>query len=316
MEAQDVEPHATEISILESLPEQVPVGVSGTLTVALECEVAEAAQDLRIELRDTGGDTLSVAELAPDEESGQFTAVLSFSFPKSVGEHNWVVVFPEQGVDGARLASSQAFLSFSTRPHRIALSAWDLPAPATAEERYTIKVGAKCLDGCDLSGQELSLHGDAGKASFASTTLGDEPWAGTSALLWEEMDISAPAEEGETDWSIQMDTSEVDLPHEAVPAPVRFRVAPRASQSVQVRVVNAETHDPVSAAQVRIGPYRGKTDGNGIATVQVACGDHPLTVWKPAFETPRLEIHVDGDTSINIELTEIPVEDEDALWGP
>ena len=75
--------------------------------------------------------------------------------------------------------------------HETSLAVWDLASPVKTGRRATLKVGAACSCGCDLTGTAVAIHTEAGRP-VGSGTLGAAPWPGTSALYWTELDFAAP----------------------------------------------------------------------------------------------------------------------------
>jgi hypothetical protein len=89
-----------------------------------------------------------------------------------------------------------------TVAHHIGLAIWDLASPVVTGRRATFKVGVSCSCGCDLSGTGIDVQ-DTTQTKIATAVLGPEPWSGTRALYWTELDVPAPDTEGEHAWSVR-----------------------------------------------------------------------------------------------------------------
>lgn len=307
--------HPATLHFPDPLPDRIPAGTEQSLQVALSCETADLPDGLTIWLKDERGRQVALAPLRPDPESGEFRAELTFRAPADIGQHDWMAVFPALEGERLRIDSAELPLTFATRAHRVALTVWQLPSPALAGESCRIRVGGKCLDGCDLSGQSVHLLDDAG-AARGETRLGKECWPGTSSLYWAELDMTPPETEGDVIWAARLDASGCALPHEAPDAAVRFRVVPKGRHKVTVCLRDRESGSPVPEVGLRIGPYRGKTDALGNTTLGVAPGTYKLSIWKPGYEPEARELEVEGDLEIEIDAIAIPEEDPDAMWGP
>ena len=62
-----------------------------------------------------------------------------------------------------------------------------------AGERFAVSVGARCSDGCDLRGRELSIYDQQG-ALVGTVKLGHDVWPGTEALYFAKVETRAPLE--------------------------------------------------------------------------------------------------------------------------
>jgi hypothetical protein len=195
--------------------------------------------------------------------------------------------------------------------HRTSLAVWDIPAAVAAGERFTVKTGAKSSSGCVLGGCRIEvLAGDG--AVVASGLLGAEPWHGTDALYWSEIELCAPSAPGLASLTVRFDAAPLDAPHGGAAQPFCVAVVPPAEHVLTVTV--AADDGPVADAIVRAGPIRVTTDAEGCARLHLAKGRHELAVWKTGYETEPVPLTIDSDAAVRIEARVLPEENPDAIW--
>jgi hypothetical protein len=184
-------------------------------------------------------------------------------------------------------------------PHETSLAVWDLATPVVAGRRATLKVGAACSGGCDLTGTAIALHTETGR-QVGSGTLGPAPWPGTSALYWTELDVAAPDTAGTCSWTLQ--TTAAEPPHEHVASPFRFIAVNPPEHRVTLKVVEKHTGAPVDAVELRLGIFRAATNEAGVAQVEVPGGAYDVTAWKIGYEILSSTADVAGDIRIQLEV--------------
>src|ERR1044071_3256277 len=79
--------------------------------------------------------------------------------------------------------------------HATNVAAWDIPSAIAAGDRFRMKVGIKCEQGCDLANGAFEIRDHEG-ALAATGTLPGEIWPGTTGLYVSEVELVAPAAEG------------------------------------------------------------------------------------------------------------------------
>src|SRR5687768_14045861 len=95
--------------------------------------------------------------------------------------------------------------------HHISLAVWDVESPIIVGRRSTMKIGARCSEGCALAGVvELRNEQDV---LIGSSSLGLEPWSGTTALYWSELHFEAPPTEGSHMWMAVLRPGALELSH-------------------------------------------------------------------------------------------------------
>ena len=180
------------------------------------------------------------------------------------------------------------------------LTVWDVPSAIAAGERFKFAVGARCPEGGDLSGHELSIFDHEG--SLAGTVqLGHDVCPGTEALYFAEVEVQAPLEAGSHRW-------EAKIGDDSLPLVVRVVTAPECE--VTVKAVDRETQAPIEGARVVMHPYRAVTDENGIAKVRVAKGQYDILVSGLHYTAACISVEVTADMITSAEL------DADQPWAP
>ena len=190
-------------------------------------------------------------------------------------------------------------------PHEISLAVWDLESPLVVTQSSKMKVGARCSQGCALTGQEIIVS-EAAQMAAGTNNLGSEPWQGTNALYWAEVDFTAPSTEGRFDWEVALTASGLELPHTTASSHFSFITVPPPEHRVTVRVVEKTTAVPIEEADVRLGMYRGRTGEAGLANVELPKGSYEVVVYKLGYQAPPRAVEVTSDVSIQIEIEHDP----------
>ena len=190
-------------------------------------------------------------------------------------------------------------------PHEISLAVWDLESPLVMSHSSKIKLGAKCSEGCPLTGQEIIVRDEA-QMAVGTNKLGSEPWPGTSALYWTEVDLTAPSAEGRFDWEVTLTASGLELPHSTASSHFSFITVPAPEHCVTVKVVEKSTETPIDNAEVRLGVYRGRTGQSGLANVELPKGTYDVVVYKLGYQAPPRAVEVTANVNVQIEIEPEP----------
>lgn len=196
--------------------------------------------------------------------------------------------------------------------HETTLAVWDLQSPLIVSRQATVKVGAKCSAGCEITGRNIEICNDAG-ARIGSATLGSTPLAGTSALYWTEVQFIAPDAEGPCAWTVRFSEDDSTPQHREASSRFRFVTVKPPEHCVTVEVMAKDSETVLTDVEIRLGFYRGTTDGTGMAKVDVPKGSYELNVWKSGFEHLSRGIEVAGDVTLQLQLIAAP-EPEDEYW--
>ena len=180
------------------------------------------------------------------------------------------------------------------------LAVWDVPMPAVAGQRFAIKAGAKGA----ATGAQVEVR-DAAGAVVASGVLGDKVWPGTEALMWLALDMPAPAGTEAARYTVQCDGAETWF---------SVAVATKPEHTVTVQVTEQDSKEALDGVEIRLGPFHGRTDKAGRATLRVCKGAFQLQLWRTAHISQPTPIDVSGDISLALTMLHVPEEHPDARW--
>lgn len=305
MDAAGVHLGRASLRLVEPVPAEPPVGAKLVLKVEASCAAGGDLRGARINV--LAAEEILASGLLGEFRDGGNAGELVVTAPERLGEFTCRLVFPRQEVGGTAYQESSLALAFRARAHQTSLAVWDIPTPVRAGARFRIKVGAKSSGDCALAGAKVRIH-DASGAEAGRGILGDAPLAGTSALYFAEIELTAPAREGQFSWTAGFAAEEAAMPHLGASAAFSFVVVKAPRHRLAVRVVEAQSAAPVDDAQLGLGPYRAATDANGLAQIEAAAGRYELTVWKAEFEAPPVMLEIDKDAAVTVELTPLPKE--------
>jgi len=193
--------------------------------------------------------------------------------------------------------------------------------PATIErgEKFSVKLGVKCSAECRPDGWTVEIRDQNGKER-ATATLSGEPWPGTSALYYAEVELSAPDAEGLHTWEAKAladgpadgadgpadgpdDPADgPDITHAEAIAPFGVRVVPMPECLLTVVAIDMESQTPVEGAKVSVHPYKTFTDERGVAEVRLPKGEYRLFVSGKKYFPFRSDGEMKTDITIRAEL--------------
>jgi len=191
-------------------------------------------------------------------------------------------------------------------PHPTYVVVWDVPTNVVVREKFTVKVGIKCSNGCSLASSPFGLYDHEG-AQVAVGTLPDEQWPDTVGLHVAEVELEAPASEGLYTWSVKRAQSDLEMPHAESSIEFGVRVVGRPECLVTIESVDKVTQAPLIGARVVMHPYRVVTDEHGVARVRVAKGNYQLFVSQTNYLTCGLPVDVAADMTTRVQLDLEPV---------
>jgi len=219
-------------------------------------------------------------------------------------------LFPLQDEEGEVHEESSTSFTFTVKGHATNMRIWDVPSSVAVGGNFGIKIGVECSSECSLAGQEVEVLDHTG-AGVATGTLGEEPWSGTTALYWAEIELTAPSAEGRYRWQVCFSEPDLEVPHGEASSTFAFAVAKQAECVVTVEVAAKDAETPIEKARVRLRPliYRGsqymaQTNEDGVARLEVPAGTYQLYVWSEEHEKVVPSLKVEGDLTIKAELSE------------
>ena len=197
------------------------------------------------------------------------------------------------------------------KPHETSLAIWDIRSPLIVNCQWKLKIGAKCMGGCELAGQEVGVHNEA-EEIIALGKLGTTPWPRTTGLYWTEVALTAPERKGTHLWIIRL-SANLEHPHTQATSNLSFVAAGSPEHSVAIEIVQKHTESRIGGAEIRLGIYRASTNEQGLATVHVSKGRYDLNAWKAGYELASRSLEVGENLTVRLELSP-GVEPEESYW--
>ena len=258
--------------------------------------------------------------LAESVELGEFdgetneTGEFMVKAPLRPGTYTWLAVCPAYATAGISREETSAPFSFTVKPHSTSVVVWDAPSTIECGEKFSVKLGVKCSSECRPDGWTVEVRDHDGKKQ-ATPTLSGEPWPGTAALYYTEVDLSAPDTEGLHAWEARAPVDGLDIPHAECIARFDVRVVPTPECLLTVVAIDMESQTPVKGAKVVVHPYRTFTDERGVAEVGVPEGEYRLFVSGKKYFPFRSDVEMKTDVTIRAELVlDLELSDAD-VWS-
>ncbi len=200
------------------------------------------------------------------------------------------------------------------KPHSTSVVVWDAPSTIECGEGFSVKLGVKCSSECRPDGWTVEVRDQDGEKR-ATSTLNGEPWPGTAALYYTELDLSAPDAEGLYTWEAKARVDGLDIPHAECVARFGVRVVPTPECLLTVVAIDMESQTPVEGAKVVVHPYSAFTDERGVAEVRVPKGEYRLFVSGKKYFPFRSDGEMKTDVTIRAELAlDLELSDAD-VWS-
>ncbi len=340
MAADEVAAHGQRRCTVDVSPGEVDADAELTLTVWVACPFGDDLTGQSVSIRDEDDNEVATAELAEPEDDEEdedrhdeadeaddddedaheeydYAADIVVKAPGKPGEHTYRAVLPAVEKNGVSHEETAAKFSFTVNAHAARLNVWGMASAIVAGERFKLKVGLKCSQGCKLAGKALTVVDHEG-AEVATATLVDEPWPGTTALYYAEVEVEAPGAVGDYKWELKSGAweaqSDSEFPHAAGAFPFGVKVVGAPDYEVTVEAFDAQKHTPIKGVHVLLHPYRALTDENGVAKVKVTKGTYKLHVSGFTYVAYQNTIDVAGDVTTRAELT-AAVDDEEDHYG-
>lgn len=191
------------------------------------------------------------------------------------------------------------------KAHEITLAIWDIPSPIAVSGRFAVKAGVRCSEGCPLNGQEILIRHPADTV-IGRGNLGAEPWPGTAALYWTDLNLVAPAAEGTHVWDVTFVSANSEPLHGLASSRFSFITVPPAEHSVEVKIVDKSTDTTVGDVDVRFGMYRCHVGESGLARVELPKGCYDLVVYKLGYQAHPRTVEISADATVEIEIQPEP----------
>ncbi|MCL2137679.1 MAG: hypothetical protein FWH40_09250 [Coriobacteriia bacterium] len=198
--------------------------------------------------------------------------------------------------------------SEATAAHSTSMAVWDVPDPVESQSVFTVRVGAKCSNGCSIARTLVSIF-DAGR-QLGSGYLGEAVFSDKLDLYWADIEVVAPVEAGHYQWEAVLSASEAESAASGEAAAVHLQATARfnvnvalaAEHSLTVTIVGQDTQEAPGRTRVILLPYRGYANENGVYTAKVAAGTYELLLVADRYDDFRATIDITGETEFRAEL--------------
>jgi hypothetical protein len=309
---EQVSSHLAVIEACEPVPSEAAVGAEITVPVTVTCPAGCELAGIPLVVTTPDG---SVLKLTPPEDyTGALAArAITLKVPPRVGAHVWRIAVEPHEVAGIRHAAGSMTFAITGLPQPTSLAVWGMPSPVVTGQSFAVKVGAKSAAGCDLRGCPIEIR-DETDTVMARGCLAEEPWQGTSALYWTELELKAPPVPGMVAWSVRFAAAELALPHDGASARFTVAIVEPPEHRLTVKVFDHATAAPIADALVRLGTYRGATDQSGLAEIMMPKGTFDLAIWKAGYEAPAQTVAIDADLTVEVPVAAMPEENPDTAW--
>ena len=300
--------HSTAIELCEPAPTEVAAGSELVLKLRVTCAAGCDLHGLPLTIKESDAATAASVDCHANE-SGEIALMV----PPKLGPQRFTVAFGPHEVADIRHEPCSLSVTVNAIPHGTSLAVWDIPSPIVKGERFAIKVGAKSAANAALKGLEIAIL-DKTDTVVARGRLRATPWPETTALYWDEIDLTAPSEEGLSKWSVRFAPEGLALPHDGTAAEFTTAIVEPPQHRLTVKVIEQQSKAPIEDVQIRLGAFRGATGPSGLAEVLMPKGHYDLQIWKAGYEAPARPVDINADLAVEIEATALPEEIPDAAW--
>ena len=299
---------------VEVSPSEVDAGADMTLKGKVSCSPAGDLRGKTLLIEDQDGALAESIELTEFDGETNETSEFVVKAPVRPGAYTWLAMCPAHAEAGTSHEETSAPFSFTVKPHSTRVVVWDAPSAIECGEKFSVKLGVKCSSECRPDDWAVEVRDHDGK-KHATATLSDDPWPGTAALYYTEVDLSAPDTEGLYAWEAKAQAGGLDIPHAECIASFGVRVVPTSECLLTVVAIDVESQTPVKDAKVVVHPYKAFTDERGVAEVRVPKGEYRLFVSGRNYFPFRSDGEVKTDVTIRAELALDPGLSDADVWS-
>jgi hypothetical protein len=220
-----------------------------------------------------------------------------------------LAILPSRETAGVLHEETSAPITFTVKPHLTSMTVWGVPSAIPTGDRFIAMVGIKCSAECELTAGKFAIHSHEGR-QLATGTLRGDPWPGTNALYFAEIELDSPEPEGYYQWEARFPASDPEIPHEGCSSTFGVRIVSAPECEVTVEAIDKDDNTPIRGAQVLLHPYRAVTGEHGLARVRLSKGEYKLHISGFRYFPFHTTVKVTGDMVIKAKLSWEPVLDE------
>src|SRR5258708_28023076 len=137
---------AVEVSASE-----VDAGAELTVRAIVSCPHGCDLRGQSVSIRTQDRGELASADLMEFGGEADVMSALVLRAPLEAGEHIYRAVLAAQEKDGVAHEETSTAFSFVTKAHATSVNVWGLPSAIAAGERFGVKGGIKCSNGCKFA---------------------------------------------------------------------------------------------------------------------------------------------------------------------
>lgn len=299
---EEVNPSQVVINIAKVPPSKVSPGDFMILKVRGLCSSTYNLMGEIIRIIDQDGLVLKENKLVIPNGAAYETDPIVVRTPVMPGDYTWKAVFTYQEKEGVINKEVSVPFTFSVRPqHATSIQIWDADSPAVIRTKFNLKAGVRCSANCKLTDNKIEIYNQEG-FKVATEQLGDDPWPGTSALYWTEVELETPDTDGCYTWQVKFPKPDSEIPHLETCSSFSLRVVNQPESTITVSVIDKETKSPINNAIIMLHPYRTKTNEKGSAKLEVIKGKYQLYISGGDYETFKMPVKVTDSLTIKAEL--------------
>ena len=314
MAAEDDMTRTISACSVEASASEVDAGTDMTLKGKVSYSPARDLRGMALLIKDQDGALAESVELTEFDGETNETREFVVKAPVRPGAYTWLAVCQAHATAGMSHEETSAPFSFTVTPHSTRVVVWDAPSTIECGEKFSVTLGVKCSSECRSDGWAVEVRDHDGKEQ-AMATLSDDPWPGTAALYYSEVDLSAPDTEGLFAWEARAPAAGLEIPHAECIARFGVRVVPTPECLLTVLAIDVDSQTPVKGAKVVVHPYNAFTDERGAAEVRVPKGAYRLFVSGRNYFPFRSDGDVKTDVTIRAELAlDLGLSDAD-VWS-
>jgi hypothetical protein len=295
---------------VEGLPLEVDAAAEFSLKARVSCIPALDLRGQMLSIRNQDGVEIGSVELVEFDGEINATDALVLKAPASLGTYSWSVVCPAGATGDIMYGETTVPFLVTVKPHKSRIVVWDVPSAVVVNEKFHVKVGLKCSGACRLEGRAFAIL-DSDGMQVSAGTVGGDPWPGSTALYFGEVEIEAPPTEGYLHWQVKVPASGAD--EECIES-FGTSIVPSPEFLVSVEVIDKLAGTPLGGASIAMYPYRAVTDDRGVATIRVARGQYNLQVSQPMHLAMGVCVVVTQDVTTRVELDPQPETNEDLRY--
>ncbi len=281
------------------------------LSFSVACDPVCDLRGKQLIIKDHDGAEAGRIDFADFDGTRNTTGESKIKAPAKTGGFAWTAIVPAHTEQRADFAEAALQFKINVKAHKAAINVWGAPPAIGAGEKFAVKVGIKCPEGCGLAGREFEIY-DHARKQVGAGKLGKDHWPGSKGLHYGEIELTAPPSVDRFTWEARIAWADEEMPHAPGSASFGIRTAPAADHTMTVEIVDKETLKPVGWANVVMHPYRGTTDAAGLVDLKVAKGEYTLLTSKAHYIAVSKALSVVADGKVRIELTQEEDEEDPA----